>query len=916
MGLTKLIRPILGILLPICLATAQIAAQERYVPGQVLVALVPNAVPADFLPSSVVDGPSEWQVLGQPMRSTMNVWLLQTPVKEPDVAIQWLQQQPQVLRWQYNHYVNDRDLPPALPYGPPLQLPYPTDPKFNLQWNLDNTGQGGGTVGADLGMVQAWETTTGGVSASGDTVVVAVIDGGLCPYCDDWGNNLWTNNHEIPNDGIDNDGNGYFDDYKGWNVNAQNDDITGYSTGHGTSVSGIIAAKGNDNTGISGVMWDTKLMFVAGTSGASTTESQVLAAYEYVYQARKMYNETNGQKGAFVVAVNCSFGIDYGTVIQSSLWCTVLDQLGEVGVLTIGAVSNSDVDIDEVGDIPTTCPSNYLVTTTSVDHFEQRAPSSGFGTQSVDLAAFGQEIYTLVPSNPPYAYRSGTSFAAPQVAGAVGLLYTTPCHNLMAMAKSNPSSAAQWAKNLILETTTPLTSLQGITVTGGRLQVDALLEHYEEQCQTCPAPYWLQANALTTTQANLTWVNSSIFEQVDLRWRKMGETDWAIAAQVTAPYSIATLLPCTTYEYALRAQCGIETSAWSVPAQFTTDGCCIPPNVTGVTTLSPDSVLVAWQNITAATAFHLRYRSTGNANWTFINDLTNNFVQLTGLTGCTYYEIQIQSGCGNSMADFSPIFTFQTKGCGACFDQAYCATSAENANYEWIESVNIGNWGYTSVGHQGYQNYSGNTTIPILELLPLTTMEATIVPGFGSNAYFEMFRIYVDTNLDGDFSDPDELVFDPGFAHNGPISGAFNVPFFPSWGISKMRVMMKYKANNDPQLPAACTSFEFGQVEDYCVRLAQNATPSMQTAVPNTNPTLLVSPNPFSGSIEVQMGHSAVWMHFTLTDLTGRVLESGLLAHQNNFATIQGLHYLPAGMYLLHCTDATGQIQAVTRVVK
>jgi serine protease len=916
---TNLFRLFWVIVLPIVsLASTPLLAQDKYVPGQVLVRLAPEAAPNDFLSSSQGYDAGQWKVLAHTMKSGMNVWLLETQQtgNEFGKALNWLDKQPQVLKWQLNHYVADRDQALTLPYGQPLQLPYPNDPKFNLQWNLDNQGQNGGTPGVDLGMVQAWETTTGGVSAAGDTVVVAVIDGGMCPYCNDWGNNLWTNNHEIPNDGIDNDGNGYFDDYRGWNVNAQNDEITGYAQGHGTSVASVIAAKGNDNIGISGIMWDTKLMFVAGTSGASTTESEILAAYEYVYQARKTYNETQGQKGAFVVAVNCSFGIDYGTTGDSPLWCAVLDQLGTVGILTVGAVSNIDVDIDEVGDIPTTCPSDFLVTTTSINYNNQIAPSSGFGLQSVDLAAFGQEIYTLMASSPPYGYRSGTSFAAPQVAGALGLLYTAPCHNLMALAKSDPAAAAQWAKQLVLESVTSVPDLQGISVTGGRLQVDALLEQYEGQCQSCPAPYWLLANDLTTAQANLSWVNSSIFEQVDLRWRKVGDTDWAIIQQVAPPYMLTGLATCTAYEYCLRAQCGTETSAWTAPAQFTTDGCCLPPVVNSAIAISPDSAKVFWPNITAANSYTVRYRSVGSANWNYISGIAGNSTLLTGLTGCTYYEVQMHSACGNLLTDASPSYTFQTKGCGACYDLAYCTAKAENANYEWIQKVEIGTWSHASDGHQGYQNFSGSANIPLLDILPLMVLDATVTPAFASSAYFEMFRIYVDFDLDGDFLDPGELVFDPGFAHDGPITAQFTAPYFPGWGISKMRVVMKYKASNDPSFPEACNTFEYGQVEDFCVRLLQNSTPSAQTTSAEEAQVAVVSPNPFHDFFEVKLGANMALDHYTLTDLAGRTIISGKTNASRGSVVVQGLEHLPAGMYLLHGFDQNNQKRVVARAIK
>ncbi len=150
-----------------------------------------------------------------------------------------------------------------------LRESIPDDPFFGLQW-----------APAIMNLPQAWEEfTTGGVTATGDTIVVAVIDGGA-----DWTHedlNCWENAHEIPNNGIDDDGNGYIDDFHGWNAYNHN----GYvgSNNHGTHVSGIIGAVGNNGKGVCGVNWNVKVMPIAGSSG---DESIVVEAYSYVLVTR------------------------------------------------------------------------------------------------------------------------------------------------------------------------------------------------------------------------------------------------------------------------------------------------------------------------------------------------------------------------------------------------------------------------------------------------------------------------------------------------------------------------------------------------------------------------------------------------------------------------------------------------------
>ncbi|HBR86466.1 MAG TPA: peptidase, partial [Candidatus Marinimicrobia bacterium] len=144
------------------------------------------------------------------------------------------------------------------------------------------------------------------VNALGDTIVVAVVDGGMMLTHTDLVPNLWTNYNEIPGNNIDDDNNGYIDDIHGWDAYSSDGSIPG--DGHGTHVGGIIGAKGNNGSMVTGVNWDVKIMAIAGSSSNTST---VLEAYGYALDQRAMYDSTNGALGAFVVATNSSFGIDF-----------------------------------------------------------------------------------------------------------------------------------------------------------------------------------------------------------------------------------------------------------------------------------------------------------------------------------------------------------------------------------------------------------------------------------------------------------------------------------------------------------------------------------------------------------------------------------------------------------------------------
>ncbi|HMS64698.1 MAG TPA: S8 family serine peptidase [Ignavibacteria bacterium] len=388
----------------------------------------------------------------------MNIYLFQYNVSKsnPTDALLSVMRNDKVAIAQFNHNFEER-------------VVMPNDTRFAEQWDKNNTGQSGGTIDADIDGPEAWDMSTGGTTVLGDTIVVAIVDGGQQVTHQDL--DTWRNWREIAANGIDDDSNGYIDDINGWNAGTNNGTIP--ANQHGTHCAGIVGAIGNNNIGVAGVNWKVKTMPIAY---GSTQETNVLKAYGYVLKQRKLYNSTNGVKGSFIVSTNSSWGIDYGNPSNYPLWCAFYDSLGNAGILSAGAGPNLNVNIDVVGDMPTTCPSNFMIAVTNTTRTDLKNTGAGYGAINMDLGAPGTSILSTIPTN-SYGTLTGTSMATPQVAGAVGLLYAGADSNFIRLAKIRPDSVAMLFKKFIMESVDTLASLRGITVSNGRLNVDKMLKN-------------------------------------------------------------------------------------------------------------------------------------------------------------------------------------------------------------------------------------------------------------------------------------------------------------------------------------------------------------------------------------------------------------------------------------------------------
>ncbi|MDZ8139422.1 MAG: S8 family peptidase [Nostoc sp. DedQUE04] len=257
---------------------------------------------------------------------------------------------------------------------------------------------GGNNWGADL--VKAPEVWAHGYTGKG--VVVAVVDTGVDYNHEDLKNNIWTNSKEIAGNGIDDDGNGYIDDNYGWNFADQNNNTLD-DNGHGTHVSGTIAGE-NNNYGVTGIAYDAKIMPVkALDSSGSGSYSSISKGIRYAVD-----------NGANVINLSLGGGSSNRTLESA------INYASSKGVIVVMAAGN---DGDSSPDYPARYASKSGIAVGAVDKNNNLADfSNRSGTNPIAyVTAPGVKVYSSVPNN-QYATYSGTSMAAPHVAGIVALM--------------------------------------------------------------------------------------------------------------------------------------------------------------------------------------------------------------------------------------------------------------------------------------------------------------------------------------------------------------------------------------------------------------------------------------------------------------------------------------------------------------
>jgi subtilisin family serine protease len=312
----------------------------------------------------------------------------------------------------------------------------PDDPRFARQWQLAHDGV--------MGARSAWRVTRGG------DVTVAIVDTGVDLTHPDLRDSLWTNRDEVAGNGIDDDGDGYVDDTHGWDV-VNRDPDPADDNGHGTHVAGIVAARGDNDTGIAGVAWRARIMAVKAVDASASAGSATVA--EGI-----RYAVAHGARIVLLAMAGTDPGAYLGDAVRAA---------SDAGALVVCAAGNDGRDLDLQPVYPASFDVPGVISVAATSRGGELSGLSNLGRHGVDIAAPGDGILSTAADG-GYERRSGTSMAAATVAGALAL-----------MSAAAPDAGAAELRDALLSTA----HHDGLPVAAGSLDIDAAVRRIQQEAR-------------------------------------------------------------------------------------------------------------------------------------------------------------------------------------------------------------------------------------------------------------------------------------------------------------------------------------------------------------------------------------------------------------------------------------------------
>ena len=405
-----------------------------------------------------------------------------------------------------------------------------------------------------------------------------------------------------------------------------------------------------------------------------------------------------------------------------------------------------------------------------------------------------------------------------------------------------------------------------------------------------PTAPTLAASGTTQTTTNLSW--SGATDNVAVTGYDVLRNGTVIGSTTTATtFAVTGLTASTAYTFNVRA----KDAAGNVS---------VNSNTVNVTTLAPAA------DTTAPTAPTLSAsgttQTTTNLSWSGATDnvavtgydvLRNGVVigstttattfAVTGLTASTTYTFNVRAkdGAGNVSVNSNTVSVTTS----AVSTVTYCTASANSTADERIGRVQLGTINNPSTGAAGYEDFTSLST----NLVRGTANTITITPTWTGTVYNEAYRVYIDYNKDGDFTDAGESVYSRARTTATSVSGSFTVPAATALGSTRMRVIMRY--NTTPTTP--CGTFDFGQVEDYTVNITSTA---REEEASSNAISFNLYPNPVKGDV-VNISNLELDSTYTIYNMIGQELGKGKIENESIY-----VGSLAAGTYLIEVSNANG----------
>jgi uncharacterized protein YjdB/putative hemolysin len=374
-----------------------------------------------------------------------------------------------------------------------------------------------------------------------------------------------------------------------------------------------------------------------------------------------------------------------------------------------------------------------------------------------------------------------------------------------------------------------------------------------------------------------------------------GTTRMRVAMKYISGSTVSGPTACETFSYGEVEDYTVNIST----GQSTTIGV---PSGLAASSITSSSATLSWGAVSTATSYDVRYKTVAGSTWTTTNT-TATSLAITGLTASTQYEFQVSAKNSSSSSAYSASTTFTT----LASTIAYC-TAKGGTTYEWISQVQLGSINNTTGANGGYADFTSLSTSIAIG----SSQTIYFKPGFSSTIYSENWKVWIDYNKDGDFTDTGEEVVSGSGSTTSLLSATFTVPATATIGATRMRVAMIWSST-----PTSCGTFSYGEFEDYTVNItAVNAKAEPLAVVADSEPiknelsqlAFNVHPNPATNELFLNLDGIRDISAIKIMDTQGKMVMKLSNPKGNNTLDISKLIN---GTYIIVVETERGQLKKI-----
>ncbi len=328
----------------------------------------------------------------------------------------------------------------------------------------------------------------------------------------------------------------------------------------------------------------------------------------------------------------------------------------------------------------------------------------------------------------------------------------------------------------------------------------------------CPVPTALQSTSIGLNSASLSWTAVSGATGYLVSFKPESATVWSNDSSVTnTSLSLVGLNENTLYNYRVKTNSCVTYANGS----FRTLAPCLPPASLTVGSVSSNTAALSWPAVSGIISYQVEYKLATATSWIIASSaVTSPSFQLSGLIANQAYNCRVRSNCSSLNSTYS-ISQFST------LQQVYCASKGTNLSLMWIDLFKLSNINRTSGADAGY--YNG--TQSVVNLTKGVSNTLSYSPGFSGSIYRVYWKVWIDYNKNGVFTDTGEQILSSSTTGSGTYTVNFTVPTSALTGQTRIRVSMKYSAYSTP-----CETFTYGEVEDYTVNISSTVATTQQVA--------------------------------------------------------------------------------------